>query len=217
MASETVEERALAARLDDFAAAYGALARFLLAPADTELLAELGRPGQLAAWPLPLDVDTSRGLDGIAASLQASERGEDLAEDYQRLFVGPGHLLAPPYESVHRTRDRLLFDVPTFEVRAAYNEFGMQAPRLNREPDDHLGLELSFLGSLCNIALDAIDREDRAALQRALAAQRRFLAEHLLPWGSDCLRMVEVNAKTLFYRGVGALGLGLLSRAASSW
>lgn len=216
MATDALEVDARAARLDDFAAAYGALARFLLGPADAELLAQLAEPGQLEAWPLARGTDASRGLQHIAASLEAHESEEALLDDYQRLFVGPGHLLAPPYESVHRTRDRLLFDTPTFQVRAAYNEFGMRAPRFGREPDDHLGLELSFLAHLCNVALDALEHEDGDGLERALNAQKRFLTDHLLCWGGDCLRMVEANATSWFYRGVGALGLGLLCQA-SSW
>ncbi|HTW98000.1 MAG TPA: molecular chaperone TorD family protein [Acidimicrobiales bacterium] len=206
----------LATQLDDFAAAYAAMARFLLAPADTSLLSQLAAPGQIEAWPLAGDPHTCRGCSHLAASLVANEGVEVLNEDYQRLFVGPEHLLAPPYESVHRTVDRLLFDGPTFEVRALYRELGMQAPRLNREPDDHIGLEMSFLSLVCNRALEAFESGSHDELEAMLAMQRRFLSEHLLRWGSDCLALVEAGAATRFYRGVGALGLGLLVHA-SSW
>lgn len=217
MTPTTPGEDALEARLDDFAAAYSAMARFLLAPADAELLTELGRPGLLEAWPMAPDPDTNRGTSLLHASLAAHEPPEALERDYQALFVGPDHLLAPPYESVYRTTDRLLFEGPTFEVRAAYAEFGMQAPKLNQEPDDHAGLEFSFLSLLCGQAIDALRRGAREALDTTLAAQRRFLHEHLLRWGGDCLHLVEENATTAFYRGTGALGLGLLTHAAAAW
>ena len=215
MASTTLDNRALEARLDGFAAAYSAMARFLLAPADEELQEGLGEPGQLASWPMPRDPHTSRGIDLLTVSSAAHETSTALLQDYERLFVGPNSLLAPPYESVYRTVDRLVFDAPTFEVRAEYRSLGVRAPSFNREPDDHLGLEFSFLALLCNRALDALESRDQTAVEDALEAQRRFLKEHLLRWAADCLGSVEANAETAFYQGVGALGLGVLAHAAS--
>jgi TorA maturation chaperone TorD len=143
------------------------------------------------------------------------ETAAALQQDYERLFIGPNSLLAPPYESVYRTVERLVFDAPTFEVRAEYRSLGVQAPSFNREPDDHLGLEFSFLTLLCSRALDALERRDANAVDDALEAQRRFLSKHLLCWAADCLGLVEANAKTAFYQGVGELGLGVLAHAAS--
>jgi len=215
MPSATLADRALEARLDGFAAAYSAMARFLLAPADDELQRRLGEPGQLESWPMPRDPKTSRGIDRLAASSAAGETAAALLQDYERLFVGPNSLLAPPYESVYRTVDRLVFDAPTFEVRAEYRSLGVQAPNFNREPDDHLGLEFSFLALLCTRGLEALEGKDQTAVDDALEAQHRFLREHLLCWAADCLGLVEANAETAFYQGVGALGLGVLAHAAS--
>jgi TorA maturation chaperone TorD len=208
-------DRALVARLDGFAAAYSAMARFLLAPADGALLERLREPGQLKTWPMPRDLETCRGLKLLADSISVAETELVLQKDYERLFLGPGSPIAPPYESVYRTPERLLFDTPTFEVRAAYRSVGLMAPRFNREPDDHLGLEFSFLAVVCSRGLDALENRDRAGLDEALAIQRRFLSEHLLLWAEQFLGSLEANAKTAFYQGVGALGLGVLSQAAS--
>ena len=205
--------RALAARLDGFAAAYSAMARFLLEPSDEALQSRLAEPGQLQAWPMPRDPLTSRGIDKLLASAEAGEGVRALRADYERLFVGPNSLLAPPYESVYLTTERLIFEGPTFEVRAAYRAMGVQAPRFNREPDDHIGLEFSFLALLCHRGLDALESEDQVELASALEAQRHFLSEHVLRWGGDCLTLVETNAETAFYQGVGALGLGVLAHA----
>jgi TorA maturation chaperone TorD len=202
------------ARLDGFAAAYSSLARLLLAPADDELLERLAAPGQLEAWPMPRDPATCRGLDRLRALGADRESVTSLERDYERLFVGPNSMLAPPYESVYLTMERLIFDGPTFEVRAAYRSLGMQAPSFNREPDDHIGLEFSFLSLLCTRALDAAERGDQPAVESVLEAQRRFLSEHLLRFGAECLGLVEANAQTIFYQGVGALGLGVLAHAA---
>lgn len=208
-----LDPAALANRLDSFAAAYSFLARVLLAPADEGLLSSLADPTLLPEWPLPLDDDSRRGIVLLGDAVAEEEPEDGLMADYNRLFVGPGHLLAAPYESVYLSREGLLFDTPTMAVRAAYREFGLEAPALNREPDDHIGLEFSFLAFLCNHALDGLEQGDEAAVQRALAGQRTFLLEHLLRWGPDCLRLVETNAATRFYRGVAALGLGVLHQA----
>ncbi len=206
---------ALVARLDGFAAAYNSMARLLLAPADQELLEGLAAPGQLEAWPMPRDQATSRGLDRLRASNAAPESVTTLERDFERLFIGPNSLLAPPYESVHLTTERLIFDGPTFEVRAAYRSLGLEAPSFNREPDDHIGLEFSFLSLLCSRTLDAAEVGDQLKIESLLELQRSFLGNHLLQWGATCLDLVEANAQTAFYQGVGALGLGVLAHAAT--
>ena len=191
------------------------MSRFLLAPADGELQEMLVEPGQLESWPMPRDPDTTRGLELLGASIAARETVEVLRHDYECLLTGPGSTLPPPFESVYRSLDRLLFDGPTFEVRAEYRRLGVQAPNFNKEPDDHIGLEFSFLALVCDHALGALESKDRVSLDEALEVQRRFLVVHLLAWGGECLTLLEANAKTAFYKGVGALGLGVLVQAAA--
>ena len=215
MLAAGVDEEPLGARLERFAAAYRAMSRFLLAPADRDLQEALAEPGQLESWPMPRDPDTARGIKLLVASLTSEETVEALRHDYECLLTGPGSTLPPPFESVYCSLDRLLFDGPTFEVRAEYRRLGLQAPNFNREPDDHIGLEFSFLALVCDRALDGIESENLVAIDEALEIQRRFLATHLLAWAGECLALLEANAKTSFYKGVGALGLGVLVQAAA--
>ncbi len=213
MAVATMDREALAALLDAHGAASGVLSRVLLAPADLELFTLLTDAEMLAAWPIAGDEHTRRGLDLLAESARVGEDTRVLESDYYRLFVGPQPMKAPPYESVYLTREHLIFEEPTLEVRAAYAEFELAAPKLNREPDDHLGLELDFIAKLCLAALDAIDQDDAAALGRSLDAQRRFLTDHVQRWAGACLRLVDEHADTRFYQGVAVLGLGLLAQS----
>ena len=213
--------RLIGARLDSFAAAYGFLSRLFLAPADADLCARLAEPGLLDEWPLEADAATAEGLRmlGSAGGAGGVEPTDPtaLARDYQALFVGPGHLLATPYESVYRTVDRLLFDEPTLQVRATYRAFGLEAPRLNREPDDHLGLELNFLSHLCVRGLDALSQDDGPMLDSIFAAHSAFLTDHVLAWAPECLDLVAEHARTDFYRGVAALTRGALEQAKASF
>jgi len=210
--------RLVGTRLDAFAAAYGFLSRLFLAPADAELCARLAEPGLLDEWPLESDDATTEGLRllGSAVGAGGAEPSADptaLHRDYQALFVGPGHLLATPYESVYRTVDRLLFDEPTLQVRATYRAFGLEAPRLHREPDDHLGLELHFLSVLCLRGLDALAQDDGPMLDSIFAAHSAFLTDHLLAWAPECLDLVTEHARTDFYQGAAALTRGALEQA----
>ncbi|MCL3860739.1 molecular chaperone TorD family protein [Actinotalea sp. K2] len=216
MTTTRVDPALLAERLDSFAGVWRMLARLLLEPPDAGLVERLSAPGMIDSWPLEADEPTTRGTALLRASV-ATEDEATLRLDHARLLVGPGPLPAAPYESVHRTHDRLVFDRPTFEVRAAYLAFGLQAPRLNREPDDHLGLELSFLAALCARALDAIEHEDELTLDTSLVAHEAFLRDHVLQWAPAYLRLLEQHAGTDFYRGWAALGLGALDQARAAF
>lgn len=196
--------------LDDLAAACTVLSRMLLAAPDQPALDATREPGMLTAWPLPPSEPTMRGLAAWRRSAQAAEDERVVRRDHRRLFIGPGPLLAPPYESVHRSVDRLVFEAQTLQVRAVYARHGLAAPSLDREPDDHIGLELDLLATLSLRAMDALDADDAASARELQAAQRSFLDEHLLRWAPGLLRTIEDRADTDFYRGVGALGTGLV-------
>lgn len=204
----------LADRLDRLAGAYAFTSRLLLASPDTDLLARIREPGLMAAWPMS-DATSAQGARLLVRG--ADEELLTLARDYQRLFIGPGPVLAPPYESVHLTRDRLVFDEQTRQVRAVYRQFGKVAPALHKEPDDHLGLELDFLSHLCVRTLDALDAGDEAVVDATLAAQQGFLTDHVLTFAGTFTDLVAEHARTDFYRSVGLLVTGLLAGARNTF
>jgi TorA maturation chaperone TorD len=207
----------LAGTLDDFAAATTALSQLILAAPDEEALVRVRDLAITDGWPVDGDPECERGLGLLAESATANEDAARVKADYNRLFFGPEKMKAPPYESVHRSQEGLVFEQETMEVRAAYAEFGLAAPRLNKEPDDHLGLELNFVAMLCVRGLDALERADDAELARILDGTARFLDEHLLQWGPTCLMQAANCSTTFFYQGVAALGLGTLARARATF
>ena len=200
--------------LDGLAAAATVLSRLLLDAPDAEMLDATRDPAMLADWPLPSGEVTARGLDLLAASRERGEDARAVKRDHARLFVGPDTLLAPPYESVHRSADGLVFEEETMAVRAFYARFDLTAPRVGRDPDDHIGLELAFVAALATRALDAIEAGDEAERARILEALREFLDDHLLAWGPDLMVMIGERAETAFYQGVSALGFAALEHAA---
>lgn len=132
---------------------------------------------------------------------------QDLQFDHTRLFVGPGTPLAPPWESVHQTGELLLFQPVTRNVRQWYRRFGLAADHRDREPDDHLGLELAFLGTLAARAAEAADETERAALRRASS---EFWQQHPGRWASEWAEQVATHARHGFNRNLSVLVKALI-------
>ncbi len=151
-----------------------------------------------------------------SAGGMAEEAFERLRADYTRLFIGPDRVLAPPWESVHLSVDRLLFQEQTLEVRAWYQRYGLAAARLHSEPDDHIGLELAFLSHLAMLGTDAIERQKHTELAELLDAQQSFLSDHPLKWAPAWCDAVATHAQTTFYRGIALMVRGALLELAAN-
>ena len=139
----------------------------------------------------------------------------DLRADYTRLFVGVGIVLAPVWESVYFNDGRLTFQEETLQVRSWFRRYKLESEKLYQEPDDHLGLELTFIAHLAQLGLQALEQNDTQAVQETLDAQRDFLNEHLLRWAFIWANLVNKSSKTDFYRGIGHLVCGALTEAAN--
>lgn len=148
-----------------------------------------------------------------AALITGAGSGWVLASRLVLLFIGPGRPHAVPYESVYRGKEGLLFEESTFAVRRAYEAFGLVVPNLNREPDDHIALEFSFLAHLCLRALDALDAGDDLKVDQCLAGEQAFLDDHVLQWMPTMLEAMLAQAETPFYRAFAQLAQGVLADA----
>lgn len=200
--------------LDALAAALTTLAALHL---DAPRQAALDAVRQMAGeWPLPAEGATGEGLALWLRSKDAGEPAEQIERDHDRLYGDSAVAIAAPYESVHREVEALVFGRQTLQVRAAYAELGLQAPELNREPDDHIGLELEFLGRACLRCLDLREAGDRGGAGRALDAARAFAAEHLGAWAPGLLAAVCAEARTDFMRGLAQLTQGTLDNFATT-
>ncbi|WP_187119027.1 TorD/DmsD family molecular chaperone [Bacillus marasmi] len=123
-------------------------------------------------------------------------------EEYTRLFIGPGNLPAPLWESVYLSREHIMFDEQTIQVRECYRKHGLSFVRENNEPDDHIVTELEFLSYLI---LQTLLSTDHASKSFYMDEQLSFLQEHLLVWGPLlCERLSEAAENDLF-KGVSQL------------
>ncbi len=151
-------------------------------------------------WPDAHAAALSLELDpAVVAQLQTAAEGantERLADEYERLLVGPGRAPCPPYESLWRA------DVPDHEretlmgaaadaVQGVYRELGAVVRSDGHELPDHLLIELEALA----YALDRGAGESAAALVR----------DHLAQWTPAFCAAVAGETDQPFYRALAAL------------
>ncbi|ULT55280.1 molecular chaperone TorD family protein [Neobacillus drentensis] len=128
--------------------------------------------------------------------LTTNEKVNTEREEYCRLFIDPGVLVAPPWESYYRSKEHLLFEEWTLQVRELYHQFGLQSIHENNEPEDHLLLEIEFMIFLIELSLQALDIEK---VQELISSQIDFLKDHLTIWIPEfCKRVVDHTTSRLY-------------------
>ena len=129
--------------------------------------------------------------------------------------MGPNRLLAAPWESVYTNKERAVFQMETVSVKNWYLRFDLALASEYNEPADHIGLEFAFLADLAARTIEASEIRDGAEVQRLIAAQRGFLAQHVLPWVPRWANDVLMHARTDLYRGLAWLARGTAIEASS--
>ena len=123
----------------------------------------------------------------------------ELHHEYMRLFIGPEKLIAPPWESVYRSKSGLLFQENTLTVREIYHKHGFQPEGYPHVADDSLALELDFMGRMAERSLAALAQGDAGEFAASLTTQESFLRIHLLFFLPKLLERMEHSAFRLFY------------------
>lgn len=149
------------------------------------LVAALRDGSWLEAWPLPQA--TLRPL--AEAFSQPSD--EPLTAAWQRLFIGPDALPAPPWGSVWLDRESVLFGDSTLALRQWMREQVIGIASTQNEPEDHIGTLLLLAAWLTE-----------SGRQREC---EQLLAWHLLPWAGRFLTVFQERAAHPFYAALGEL------------
>lgn len=163
-------------------------ALFYYAPDSPEaapLVTGLTQTDWLHGWPL------DNTLLGPVADELREPGDERLRAAWQRLFVGPWALPAPPWGSVWLDRESVLFGDSTLALRQWMRDKGIAFEMAQNEPEDHFGALLLMAAWLSETGRDA-ERD-------------QLLAWHLLPWSSRFLSVFIENAGHPFYRALGKL------------
>lgn len=154
--------------------------------------------------------DVSAVEDGSAAC--GEERLAQLREEYAAVFVGPGPLLASPWESMHRTKKRVLFQASVLEVRDAYRAAGLLPERYGHVSDDFIGLEMDFMAKLAQMAFEARESGDKERCTQLLCQSRTFLDQHLLKWIGSLAKAIQAHYCNSFYSALAEFAALFLKR-----
>lgn len=159
--------------------------RLFEAKLDRETADVVAAEGAVSAI-LTTDGSPTQALESVARTLSNPISDQTLAaigDEYTRLFVGPGKLGAPFWESVYLDERELLFLESTSEVRHIYEQEGLQVHTENgREAEDALPFQLDFLATLSQRTADALGAHDTDELHRLINVQKEFETEHLMNW-----------------------------------
>ncbi len=116
---------------------------------------------------------------------------EPLSDAWQRMFIGPWALAAPPWGSVWLDRESVVFGDSTLALRQWMRENGIVFDTGQNEPEDHFGTLLMLAAWLTE--------EGRSA------ECDQLLAWHLLPWAGRYLTVFCEHAAHPFYVALGQL------------
>lgn len=104
-----------------------------------------------------------------------NEDWDSVAFAFNRLFVGPGPVTAPPYASVYIDNEPFVMGETTLKVRQLYEMIGLTSPWNETVPDDHIALELDA----CLHMHQGILQSHAPQLD---ALYDYFLSEHMSRW-----------------------------------
>lgn len=119
--------------------------------------------------------------------------------DFNRLFVGPAAVPAPPYASAYQVEPTLM-GKPALEARKVYRRLGLAVPDQGQTPDDHLAFELD--AAIALIGLDASGDDDLAG------TRAWFIADHMGKWVPDFIAAIKAEQDVTPAVAVAADALG---------
>lgn len=141
-----------------------------------------------------------------------------LSVDYTRAFLGSGidtYSAAYPFESVYTSEKRLLMSDARDEVLAIYRSCGLEKSESWTVGEDHVAVELEFMGVLAHRAAKALRAGDEERAFSLINTQRNFMDDHLASWVPVFLSDTRRFADTTFYQGVANVTEGFLEEDAA--
>lgn len=109
---------------------------------------------------------------------------KELEFSFNRLFVGPRAVIAPPYASVYLDNGRYVMGEAAQTVRKLYHLVGLSSPWEGKLPDDHVSLELDA----CLHFRHTIGSTNYELL---VPVYDYFLNRHLQVWIPDFVKQIK--------------------------
>lgn len=122
--------------------------------------------------------------ESLGGALPSIDDWDEAAYCFNRLFVGPRALVAPPYASIYLDGDATrLMGASTLKIRQVYDMLGLSLPWQNQIPDDHVAFELDVLWQ--------VEQALRSITSPQLADARDYLRAHLQSWVSAFVARIQ--------------------------
>ena len=181
--------------------------RLFHAPATAEDLAffrqvDLDDPEDIAC----ADPALREGLTQMKAFAESNEDTEALrrhaSDDFNKMFVGPGHKPCPPWSSVYMDGKSLVNGPTAQRVKATFRAHGFAAPVGNHEPWDHIAYELQYIVDLQKRALCLVQEGALEDASSSLTDAADFIQEYIQPWIGSFFNDIKESARVDFYRGL---------------
>lgn len=128
---------------------------------------------------------------------------EELEVEYCRLFVGPGVVEVPPYESIYRATELeiqkgLVMGDVAFEVQNKYKKAGLAIKKDFTDMPDHIAVEILFVAYL-----EAMESSNPG--QNYLEHKDQFMKEHLGVWVPNFIDAIKRKGHHPWYIYVAGL------------
>ncbi|SFT83689.1 chaperone TorD involved in molybdoenzyme TorA maturation [Selenomonas sp. GACV-9] len=138
----------------------------------------------------------------LAVRLAVPEVGENSAYDFNRLFIDPQQLLAPPHEAAYCGERTTAMRLECLFARQACEDAGLDLLQ-GDTPNGHLHYAFAYMSCL----LEALAKEPTFDTELAVAlweSYQLYLRDHLLNWIFDHLRDVRRFSVSDFCHNVAA-------------
>ena len=144
-----------------------------------------------------VNLDRARAFCEAIAACQDDGAAMAMAESrYMPLLEGPGAPKANPWESMFLAAEPRMFGEVTLAVRKTYRSFGVEPQMGEAVADDHIALELGFMGELA-ARLSGCFADGGVLDEGSLKGSADFLDLHLLKWAgrfAGCVVEAEEKA-----------------------
>jgi len=181
---------------------YALLAALYFAPPNAELLSLLAATAPAGEPDSPLYM----AWEALGEAARETDP-ERVADEFARLFAGPGRPPVMVYGSHHRTG--FLMDTPLVELREHLAELGLGRKEGVGESEDHMA-------GLCDVMRLLIAGAEGIA-PATLEQQQEFFNRHIGPWYRSLARELTACDEADFYRRVGRFTEAFLDVEASSF
>ncbi len=133
---------------------------------------------------------------------------EEYAEEYTRLFLGPGKHISP-HESIHYERDDgdwgRHWGASTVEVKKFVESLGLHYKETDTSIPDHISVELELMQKIISKEKEAWDKDSEKDVLHYLKIEKMFMEDHIMKWVPKFCDEITADAELSFYREMARL------------